>query len=434
MSPSTANDIQIADSGPCRKTITIKVPAEKIKAHLEHVYSDASNQVRMKGFRPGKVPRKVIENKFGPALQQEAKQSLVQELFQEAMRDRELALIGNPRLDGLPSEPLDPQKDLEFKIHLDIRPQFELSETKGLAITANSTAPTDEDVESALQQLGGQKRKLAPVAEPAADGDFVQADATHRQDGAVVHTQTGMRLNTTIPIAGTSPEDFADKLRGSSKGDVRKLAITFPPNFANEAVRGKQGEVELTIIDVLRVQPPPIDDEFAKGFDFDSLDAMKADVRAKIGAEKERLEKLRQEDQCIQALIAAHDFPLPEGLVEDETKAQLDNYANRLKQNKVADEEIKQKVEEAKAEARQEAEKRVRIFFLLDAVARQQKILVTEGDVEEAIRALAAQHNVTPDAVRKHYDENNMMADLRLGILERRVRDFLRANAKVTDS
>ncbi len=427
-------EFQVADTGPCRKTISIKVPAEKVRAHLENAYSDASTQVRMKGFRPGKVPRKVIENRFGPALQQEAKQSLVQATFQAAMQDRDLALIGSPRLEGLDNSPLDPSVPLEFKIHLDIRPQFEIGETKGLAVTRTKTEPTDEDVESALQQLGGQKRKLAPVAEPAADGDFVQANATYRLDGEVVHTQTGMRLNTTIPIAGTAPEDFADKLRGSVKDDVRKLAITFAPNFAVEAVRGKTGEAELQIVDVLRVQPPPIDDEFAKGHDFESLEAMKVDLRTRIGEEKARLEKLRQEDQCIQELIQAHDFPLPEGLVEDETKAQLNNYGNRLKQAKMADEEIKQKVEESQAEARQEAEKRVRIFFILEAVARQQKIFVTEGDAEEAIRALATQHNVTPDAVRKHYDENNLMGDLRLGILERRVRDFLRDNAQITDS
>ena len=277
-------------------------------------------------------------------------------------------------------------------------------------------------------------QEVAHANAPYLSSDFVQANAIYRLDGAEVHKQTGMRLNTTIPIAGTAPEDFADKLRGSVKDDVRKLPITFAPNFAVESVRGKTGEVELQIVDVLRVQPPPIDDEFAKGYDFESLAAMKVDLRGKIGLEKERLEKLRQEDQCIQALIGAHDFPLPEGLVEDETKAQLNNYANRLKQAKMADDEIKQKLEEAQAEARQEAEKRVRIFFILEAVARQQKIFVTEGDVEEAIRGLAAQHNVTPDAVRKHYDENNLLGDLRLGILERRVRDFLRDNAKITDS
>lgn len=427
-------EFQVADSGPCRKTITIHIPAEKVREHLDTVYQDASKQVRMKGFRPGKVPRKVLQERFGPALQAEAKESLVNQSFQEAMRGTDVNLVGKPRVEGLDNSPLDPEAPLEFKVHLDVRPQVELGDVKGLPITRASTEPTDEDVESALQQIAAPKRKLQPVGEPAAEGDFIQADATYRVGDEVVHGQQGMRLNVAIPIAGTDAGAFADALAGSAKGDTRKLEITYPPNFANEAVRGKTGEVELQILDVLRVLPPPIDDEFAKGFDFESLEAMKTDLRAKIGAEKERLEKLRQEDQCIEALMQANGFPLPDGLVEDEAKSQLANYAKRLEQAKTPAEEIQRRVEEAQAEARAEAEKRVRIFFILDAVAQQQKIFVTESDVEEAIRGLAAQHNVTPDVVRKHYEENQLMGDLRLGILERRVRDFLRDNAKITDS
>ncbi len=127
-------------------------------------------------------------------------------------------------------------------------------------------------------------------------------------------------------------------------------------------------------------------------------------------------------------------FPCPRAWSRTRPRRSVDNYAARLRQAKVPDEEVTEKVKEAEAEARQEAEKRVRIFFLLDAIARQQKIFVTESDVEEALRAVAGQHQVTPDVVRKHYEENNLMGDLRLGILERKVRDFLRENAEITDS
>lgn len=429
-----AMEFQVADTGPCRKTITVRIPAEKIRAHIDDVYKQASNQVQMKGFRPGKVPRQVLESRFGSDIQNEAKQSLVNQSFQEAMRDRDIKLIGAPRVEGIDAKPLDPSKPLEFKIHLDIRPEFTLGQTKGLAVKRSKTEVTDEDMNSALQQLAGQKRKLSPVAEAAADGDFVQADASYRLGGTEVHTQSGMRLNTTIPIAGTDPVQFTEQLLGANKGDKRTLKITFPSNFAVEAVRGKDGEVELAVADVLRVQSPPIDDEFAKGFDFDSIDALRTELRSRIGSEKERLEKLRQEDQCIEALMKAHDFPLPEGLVQDETTAQLRNFEARMKQANVPEEEIKQKLEEAQGEARQEAEKRVRIFFLLEAIARDNKIFVTENDVEDALRMLAAQNNVSPEDVRKHYEQNNLMGDLRLGVLERKVRDFLRDSAEITDS
>ncbi len=427
-------DIQVAESGPCRKTITIRIPPEKVRQHIEGMYRSASQQVQMKGFRPGKVPRKVLEQRYGEAIAAEAKETLVNQSFREAMQGQGFQPIGAPKVEGLDASPLDPAAALEFQVHVDVRPEFKLGKVKGLSVKRGDPSVTDEDMESGLNQLAGQKRKLGPVAEPAADGDFLQADVTYRCDGAVVHEQKGLRLNTGIPLAGSDPTVFADKLRGASKGDSRTIALTFPPNFEVEAVRGKPGEADLAIQDVLRVQSPPLDDEFAKGFDFDSIDALKEELRKRIGAEKERQDKLRQEDECIEALLGAHDFPLPPGLVDDETEAQLKGFEHRLKQAETPEDQIPAKVEEARGEARQEAEKRVRVFFILDAVARDQKIFVTEGDMEEALRSLAAQNQTTVDVVRKHYEERNMMADLRLGILERKVRDLLRANATIADS
>ena len=427
-------DIQVAESGPCRKTITIRIPPEKIRQHIEGMYRSASQQVQMKGFRPGKVPRKILEQRFGEQIAAEAKESLVNQSFREAMQGQEFQPIGAPKVEGLDGSPLDPATVLEFQVHVDVRPEFKLGAVKGLTVKRGDPSVTDEDLESGLQQLAGQKRKLGPVAEPAVDGDFLQADVTYRCDGAVVDEQKGLRLNTGIPLAGSDGVDFATKLRGASRGDARTIALTFPPNFPIEAVRGKAGEAELQIQDVLRVQSPPMDDEFAKGFDFDGIDALKEELRKRIGAEKERMDKLRQEDECIEALLTAHDFPLPPGLVDDETDAQLQGFAQRLKQGETPEDEIPAKLEEARPEARQEAEKRVRVFFILDAVAREQKLFVTEGDMEEALRNLAAQNQTTVDVVRKHYEEKNMMADLRLGILERKVRDLLRANATIADS
>jgi trigger factor len=429
-------EVQVVDSGPCRKTVSISIPPEKVREHLESVYQSAANQVQMKGFRPGKVPRKLLEQKFGPAILSEAKESLINNSFNDALREHRLAVVGSPRIDGVRDEPLDPAGKLEFQVHVDVRPEFELGEVRGIGIKRMSTAVTDEDLESALRQITDQKRKLQPTDDPIEDGDFVKVDVVYVLDKAPepIKEQKGLQLNTNIPIAGTDPQVFAAKLRGASRGDTRAIPITFPPTFEVAAARGQTGEARLTILDTLRIMAPPLDDELARQLDFDSLDALKGHLSERIGKEKERLEKLRQEDEMIRKLMDDYPFDVPSSLVEDQVKHMLASFEQQLKQSGAPAEEIEKRIEEAKPQAQKDAETRVRVFFLLDAIARKEKVFVTEGDVEAEIRTIAAQNNATAEQVWAHYEKHKLLADLRVGIMERKVRDFLRESAKITDS
>jgi trigger factor len=146
-----------------------------------------------------------------------------------------------------------------------------------------------------------------------------------------------------------------------------------------------------------------------------------------------RTGKTRQEEQCLQQLIERHDFPLPGSLIEEQQQASLANFRERLKQSGMADEEIEKKLAESKDEAQQDARRRVRLFFLIEAIARQQKLFVTENDVEAEVRNLAAAHNASPEQVREYLEKNKQLGDLRLGLIERKVREFLRESAKIVD-
>jgi len=203
-------------------------------------------------------------------------------------------------------------------------------------------------------------------------------------------------------------------------------------------VRGQKGTVELTVHEVLRVTPPAIDDELAKSLEFADLAALRADLKGRITAEKQRLGKQRQEEQLLTGLIAAHDIALPPSLVEEQQQAALGSLAHRMQENGAGEDEIRKKLEESKDEARQDAERRVRLFFLIEAVARQQKLFVTENDMEAELRAIAlanSNENVqfTSAQAREFLEQQNRVGELRLSILERKVRDFLRENAKIVD-
>jgi trigger factor len=427
-------DVQVTQVGPCRRTLTIKVPPETLKGHIDRAFESASRQVRMKGFRPGQVPRKLLEKRFGEAIRSEAKETIVQSSFREAVTTHELKVVGNPQIDGVDASPVDETTTLEFSVHLDVHPEFELGETRGFEVVAEPTEVTDADVDAALQQLAGQKKTLDSIEAPIEENDFVKADLVYRDaEGNEVHRREGAQLNANIPIAGTDAEAFKTTLIGKQKGESLKLDLTFPDSFELESVRNQEGSVEATLLDVQRVQAAAIDDELAKGFEFDDLEALKTELRQRIGDEKTNAEKVRQEGTILQRLLDTHSFDLPESMVEDQTKVGLAQFRQRLESAKVAESEIEEKLEGAKEEAQKDAERRVRMFFVFQAIAQQESITISNEDMQAEILGIAQQHGANPQEVFNYYKENNLLGDVQLGVLERKVREFLRENAKITD-
>jgi trigger factor len=426
--------VQVAESGPCRRTLTIQVPATAVREHLDSMYASANQQVRMKGFRPGKVPRRILEKQFGSDILEQAKERLVNHFLGEACQKNELRPVGRIVVDGFEQLQVRLDAALEFTASVDVRPAFALQEVKGLPVDAYATAATDADIDGALQEIANQKRSIQSVAEPAREGDFVKVDLRFVDEaGNPVHERKGVQLNTRIPIAGTDPQAFSQALVGAAAGRSLELGLTFPDNFEKDAFRGQPGRAILDVHEVLRVVPAPIDEALAKSLDFAGLDALRADLRQRIGTEKVRAGKQRQEEQCLQQLLERHDFELPESLVEEQRQSSLSAFAQRLEQNGVAKEEIEKKVAESQDEALEDARRRVRLFFLIEAVARDHKLFVTENDVEAEIRAIAAANNATPAQVRDHLEKQRQFGELRLALLERKVRNFLRDQAKVVD-
>jgi trigger factor len=432
-------EVLVAETGPCSRSLTITVPPSQVQEHLDRMYASAQQQIQMKGFRPGKVPRAIVEKRFGDSILAEAKEQLVNRFFGDACREKDINPVGRIAIDDFERLEVKPGTSLKFIAKVDVRPTFELKGVKGLEVDAYEPKATGADIDNALKEITHQKRTIQPTTEPAQDGDFVKVDYTFVDaKGAPVHSRSGVQLNTRIPIRGTDEAAYTGAVIGATAGKELSIPITFPDNFEKEAVRGQSGTVKVTVLEVLRVTPPPVDEALAKGLEFDSVEALRADLETRISQEKQRLGKARQEEQCLQALLQAHDIPLPQSLIDEQQKAALGSLAQRLQENGTPADEIEKKLEESKAEAQQDATRRVRLFFLIEAVARQQKLFVTENDMEAELRGIAlanSNENVqfTTAQVREHLERENRLGELRLSILERKVRDFLRENAKIVD-
>lgn len=432
-------EVQVAETGPCSRSLTITVPPTLVNEHLEQMYESAQKQVQMKGFRPGKVPKNLIQKRLGANILAEAKEQLLNRFFGEACRTKELVPVGRVAIDDFEKLEVKPNATLQFTAKIDVRPVFELGTTKGIEVEAFEPVATEADIDNALKEIAHQKRAIKSTTEPAQDGDFVKADTAFVDEaGKVVHERKAVQLNTRIAIHGCEETAYTAALMGATAGKTIEIPMTFPDTFEKEAVRGKPGTARLQVIEILRVLPAPIDDELAKGLEFDDMTGLRTDLKTRISQEKQRLGKVRQEEQCLQHLFTTHAIAVPPSLVEEQQRASLANFAQRLQQSGATEEDVQKKLEESKPEAQQDAERRVRLFFLIEAVAKQQKLFVTENDTEAELRAIAQANSnegtqVTPAMVREHLEKNNQLGELRLALLERKVRDFLRENAKIVD-
>ena len=431
-------EVLVAETGPCSRSLEITVPPAQVNEHLQQMYESARQQIQIKGFRPGKVPRDIIQKKFGASILSEAKEQLLNRYFGEACKSKDLAPVGRVSIDDFDKLEVKPDAALKFVAKIDVRPVFDLKSTKGLEVESFVPEATDAEIDNALKEVAHQKRSIKKVDDAAQDGDFVKGDTSFVDGGgAVVHSRKGVQLNTRVAIHGTEEDAYTKALIGALPGKTIEIPITFPDTFEKEAVRGKQGTVRVQVTEILRVAPPPIDDELAKSLEFESLASLRDDLRARISSEKQRIGRQNQEEQALQQLLKTHDIPVPPSLVEEQQHAALANFKARLEQNGASEEDVKKKLEESTNEAQQDALRRVKLFFLIEAVARQQKLFVTETDMDTELRAIAAANSqqgpITAAQVRDHLEKENRLGELRLALLERKVRDFLRENAKIVD-
>lgn len=426
--------VQVAETGPCSRTVTITVPPARIKQEVDQIYANARQQARIPGFRPGHVPRQMLEKKFGAGILQEAKEQIVNRCVSDALREKQMAVIGRVHVEDFEKLEVKPDQAMELKVSFDVRPTFELKNPKGIEVSSFDPEVTEQDLQAALSEIAGTKRAIKPVQDGAQDGDFVKVDLRFLDEqGNQVHERKGVQINTRIPVAGTDPQAFQQALQGATAGQGLELPLTFPEKFEKEAVRGKPGKVVMQVHEVLRVTAPPIDDALAKTLDFPDLAALQADLKTRIAEEKLRVGKLRQEEQVFEVLLEDHPFELPASLVAEQTEANLRQFGNRLKEQGASEDEVKKKLEESKGEAENDAIRRVRLFFLVEAIARREKLFVTETDLDQEIKKIAEQNKVTPGQVLQYLEQNKQLSDLRLALMERKVRDFLRENARIVD-
>jgi len=418
--------------GPCEAKVSFSVPRADFDREYNAALKSSANRVKMKGFRPGKVPQKILEKEFGPQVRQHAIEQFMSQAFDQAVQENELKPVGHERVPVDEIEMGDGQ-DLEHTFSISLRPEFELGAYKGLEVESQLEPVMDEELEEAVNDLRMQQSVPGPVDEEGIpeDGQAL-CKIVWVCEGETLLDRDGLRIAPLAPPPGVDAEAFKDALVGAQSGHEFELPMTVPDDFQPEEHQGKQATCHVTVSEAFRMLPAP-DEELWKVLEADSQEDFDAKARERMQEAKQAQEDNRQETALLETLIEAHDFDLPEKMVEAQIKQREHHLRQQLAQGGVPEEQHQAEVDKQAEEIASATRKAVRALFLVGDIADAEELKVEEQEMIAELQAIAQRHGAKYEDVVEHYRQNNLFQQLQIELLERKVRSFLRENAKITE-
>ena len=418
---------------PTQVELEIPITAEELAAAQERAFRRLAKNVKLPGFRAGKVPRKVFEQTYGSeSIASEALEDVVPEVYARAVREHELVPVDRPKMEILPAEEGKPSR---LKATVDVRPAIALRDYKGIEVERDTPAIDDEDVERSLTALAKERATLVPVERPAQLGDVVTIDYEGKIDGVPFDGGTAKGQMTELDENRFIP-GFASGIAGMSAGETKDIEAVFPRDYSKEDLAGKTATFTVTVHDVKALELPAIDDDFAKTIsESETLDALRADVRKRLEAIAQSRARRAIGNALMEKLVDAHEFPLPQVLVEREIDNMINDLVAQLGQSGLSfDDYLKEQgktEDDLRASFRDDAEQRVKGTLVIEEIARTEGINATPADIAEELTALSRQYGQPVDRIRKALGNN--VISLMEGIVRNKTLEFLVDNAKVVE-
>jgi trigger factor len=426
--------VSATERSPVLRALSVEVAEPEVQSAFDRVYRDLARSARVRGFRPGKTPRAVLEKLYAGTVAEEVERLLVNETFAAAVERSGVVPVVEP---SIAAEPPRPGQAFRYTAEVEVKPSVALPALDGLPATRPAVEVRDEEVESELEALRLRRAPLVDEPEDAAagDGTVLTLDYQGRIDGELF--EGGSAEGAQVEIgSGRLVPGFEDGLRGAQQGEQREVRVTFPEDYAAAELRGKDAVFAVTVRALQRRQLPALDDAFAKelGEDgIDTLEALRGRLREVITERRERSAEEALRRSLVDALIERSSFELPPGLVEHRLSQRLSSAHEQL-HAVMPHEELHARLDEWRVAWRPEAERDVREALLLEAVAVQQGFEAADEEVAERIEAMAREQGIAPARLAKLYEERGLTPALRVRIREEKALEFLGSQAKVEET
>ncbi|MCK6528848.1 trigger factor [Myxococcota bacterium] len=423
-------EVLVESLSPVEKKMTIRIPAERVTKEIDAAYRTLQRDVVMPGFRKGKVPRRFLENRFGHHVQGEVGSKLITESYEKAIEENGVVPVSQPLIE---KGEVRTGADYEFSVRIEVRPELKVEDYTGLDVAFDDASVSDEEVDGELQKLRNQAGQMNAVTEerPVREGDLVVADFALSAEGQPEFTQSGYLLSPSDPQHGV----LHAPLIGHGVGSEVATTVTLPAGYYQRRFAGQEVAVRAKVLGIKELAYPEVDDALAKELGHDSLDALKADIRFRLEQAKERRARERAGNRLVQTLVERHPMEVPPGLLRGQAEQMIRNTTSHLQSKgmKVRNLHLDDLDPENRQKVLDEASLAIKRTLVLESVADQEKIEVTEEDLDEKIQEIAAENGQRVEAVRGILVKNNAIEDLKARIREDKALDFLLERANIVE-
>ena len=421
----------VEELSPTRVKLTIEVPFEELKPNVDRAYREVARQVRIPGFRPGRVPPRVIDQRIGRgAVLEQAVQDAVPELYGKALQENDVFALGQPAVE---ITKLDDGKELAFTAEVDVRPKFDIPDIDGMPVTVENADVDPDQVEEYIGSLRERFASLKGADRPVETGDFVSIDLSAEADGKAVEDAQASGISYEVG-SGRMLDGLDEALVGMSAGESK----TFTAELAGGELAGTQADVTVKVDSVKVKELPELDDDFAQSAsEFDTLGELRAGTRKQLENMRRAGQAGQARERALDALLARVDIPLPEDLVDREIASRRRSLADRLERSgNTMDEYLEatnQSAEELDTQFAEDARRSVKAGFILDKLATQEELGVDQDELAAYVTEQAYRMGVSPDRLAQELSERGQLASVAADVLRGKALTLIAERASVTD-
>lgn len=390
--------------------LTIEVPAAEVEKALQAAYLKERGKISLPGFRKGRVPRQMIEKMYGPEVfYDEAANRMISEAYAKAYDECELELVSQPKIE---ITQLEKGKEFIFTAEVAVKPEVKLGEYKGLKVDKVSTRVTQKEVDEEIDKERERNARTIDVTDRAVqDKDQITLDFEGFVDGVAFEGGKASDYPLTIGSGAFIP-GFEDQLIGANIDEEKEINVTFPEEYQAKELAGKAAVFKCTVHSIKAKELPELDDEFVSDVSekSETVDAYKAEVKAKIKERKENEGKQKREDQSVEQAVANAEMDIPEAMISFQSRQMVDDFARRIMQQGMTMEQYFQftglSEEKMMEEFKPEAEKRIRTRLTLEAIVAAENIEVSEERLDEELQKMADSYKMEVDKLKEYMGEN----------------------------
>lgn len=407
----------VSEPKPWQRVLEIEVPSSSIQTELDEAYGRYRREMRIPGFRRGKVPLSVLKARFGNEIRAEVLERKIPEYLNQAREEAEIEPISQPVIEDIN---FDDGEDLKVRAVLEVKPPIELKQYKELSVTRRAVEVSDEDIAKGLDALRERYANVVRVDGEAQEDHFLMADLQH-VDGSGVPIIGQKEEGQFFQIgSGRYGEDFDKQLVGAKAEEERRVDFVYPEDYPDEELAGKEGHFLIQVRDVLEKQLPTLDDDFAVDVGAEDLDALKASIKEEMEEEPDR----EMRSKLLEQLVADHDFEVPDSMLTTYLDQAVSDARRNARGQEVDEEAIRQ-------EYRPMAVDQIKRYLILDAIGEEEQIEVTKEELDERLERIAERGQMPVDQVRRAFRDNGRLERIESDIREEKVIEFLVQHADI---